>query len=218
MTREERKKAFAGVCDDYLKAFCEKHEFCYEDSYWVGDEPGGIACIGDYFVRFVEMAYDIDNDVPEEMFLKWYDYDLEIGSLELDYREVICAREFTKINYPSFCKGAPLPYSNEDIELMRDDIKSMDRCDYYVRVMSEIVGTDIRTRSRRVDLVWARRSVMYKLRDEGYTLIKIGRVFGMKHCNVLYGIEAVKLMLEMPRQYKDEMKLWKEFTTIINTK
>ena len=49
------------VCDEYLLAFCEKHEYDYDDAYWVGDDPGTIACVADIFVGMDEMRYAVQS-------------------------------------------------------------------------------------------------------------------------------------------------------------
>lgn len=67
---------FTKACNDYLHAFCDKHDFYYEDCWWVSDQPGTIAMVGDYFVSMDTILVDINNDAPEEEFLKWYDYSL----------------------------------------------------------------------------------------------------------------------------------------------
>ena len=113
------QKKWADVCNEYLRKFCEKHEFDYETAYWVGDDPGTIACVADIFVGMDEMRYDIDNNVPEDKFLKWYDYSLDVYNIESDYHEKQDIKSFIHINYPSFCKGAPLPYTEEDLDSFR---------------------------------------------------------------------------------------------------
>ena len=113
------KKKWADVCNEYLQKFCEKHEYDFECAYWVGDDAGTTACVADYFIGMDEIRYDIDNDVPEDKFLKWYDYSLEVFELECEFRYRKLYKDFIKINYPSFCKGAPLPYTDEDLESFR---------------------------------------------------------------------------------------------------
>lgn len=115
----ELKKKWADVCDEYLRKFCEKHEFDFETAYWVGDEPGTIAYVSDLFVGMEDIRYDIDNNVPEDKFLKWYEYHLEVFELECEFRYRNIYKDLIKINYPSFCKGAPLPYTEEDLDSFR---------------------------------------------------------------------------------------------------
>ena len=99
---------FEEICDEYLKLFCDKHG--YDIDYelknklvWVGNDPGTVACIGDLFVSFDDIRYDIDHAVPEEKFEQWYWKALDRAESKLRY-----------MNYPSFCKGAPDPISEED--------------------------------------------------------------------------------------------------------
>ena len=61
-------------CDAYLQQFCNKHCYQYERDCWVGNDVGGVASIGDYFVDMQTLRTDIDEDAPEEEFIKWYDY------------------------------------------------------------------------------------------------------------------------------------------------
>jgi len=75
------KKQHKMACDAYLRAFCEKHGYDIEDARWVADRPGEIAEVCDYFVDMTTIIDDIDLDAPEEEFLKWYDYTLELGMM-----------------------------------------------------------------------------------------------------------------------------------------
>lgn len=109
---EKIKKEYSEICKEYVSLFAKKHSLeNIDDSsdFWVGDNVGGIATLGDLFVNFDDIRYDIDNDVPKEKFLKWYSRDQELYSLSLKY-----------MNYSTFCKGAPEPYTNEDIEKIQE--------------------------------------------------------------------------------------------------
>ena len=101
------KERYRNICNEYLQRFCVKQEFNYEpDDAWVAGNAGDCANVGDFYFGFDEIRYDIDNDIPKGKIIEWYDYTLETSMLDLPLR----------INYPSFCKGAPLPYSKEKIE------------------------------------------------------------------------------------------------------
>lgn len=107
------------VCNAYLKEFCKKHGFICADG-WVGDDVGTIAIIGDFFVNIIDMRYDIDNNVDKDKFLLWYDYTSNIAMLGLE----------RTINYPSFCKGAPLPYTEEEIaeiEILQERVREAEK-------------------------------------------------------------------------------------------
>lgn len=86
MDKEKLKKDYENACNAYLKAFCEKHEFYGLDNpetFWIGDEPGGIANCGDLTFDMATIVTDIDKDAPEEELLKWYDYTIEASEFNL---------------------------------------------------------------------------------------------------------------------------------------
>ena len=115
--RHARIKLWEDVCNEYLEAFCEKHEYEYEPKYaWVADDPGTVANIGDLFVGMDDIRFDIDNNVPESYFEKWYWKNLEVYELTgVHY-----------MNYPSYCKGAPDNWSEERLQRARDAQKRLD--------------------------------------------------------------------------------------------
>lgn len=69
-----------------MKLFVKKHG--YEDVDWVDD-----------------IRYDMDNNIPEESFEKWYWKSVERASSHIRY-----------MNYKSFCKGCLDPISPEQEE------------------------------------------------------------------------------------------------------
>lgn len=79
------KNSFEDACNAYLRAFCDKHGYDYEDARdsWAAGDVGGIAMCGDQFVSMETIRTDIDMDAPEGEFLKWYDYCSELGMLDL---------------------------------------------------------------------------------------------------------------------------------------
>ena len=81
LTREELRLSYNAVCNAYLAAFCEKHGYDYEPDAWVGDDPGGIAEVGDLFVSMADMLTDIDRDAPKEEYIKYYDYCMRVGGI-----------------------------------------------------------------------------------------------------------------------------------------
>lgn len=82
------------ICNMYAHAFAIKHEYSFDS--WVADKVGEVATMGDYSVDFREIKYDIDNDIDADEYVKYYDYCLEVGMLNL-----------TAPNYESWCKGCP---------------------------------------------------------------------------------------------------------------
>lgn len=93
------KSDYEKACNAYLKAFCEKHGYDYEDAArsWGGGDVGGITECADYIVRMEDIITDIDRDVPEDEFVKYYDYCLRVGS-------IACGKISTP-NYRSWLAG-----------------------------------------------------------------------------------------------------------------
>lgn len=116
MSKEKAKEYFAKGCNEYLRLFCEKHGFDYEEAKdsWVGGLVGGITLCGDYYVSMPTIITDIDHDAPEAEFLKWYDYNLE-------------AREygFVTPNFESWLRGCPR-VNNETLEKLRGIARTLE--------------------------------------------------------------------------------------------
>ena len=79
MNKELLKQNYTNACNDYLRAFLEKHNFPIElsNNFWVGDEIGGIANAGDFTFDMATIIVDIEEEAPEEELLRWYDYTLD---------------------------------------------------------------------------------------------------------------------------------------------
>lgn len=117
LTREELRLSYNAVCNAYLAAFCEKHGYDYEPDAWVGDDPGGIAEVGDLFVSMADMLTDIDRDAPEEEYIKYYDYCMRVGG--------ICDGKLNTPNYDSWLRGCPR-MDEEQIARLESDCKGVD--------------------------------------------------------------------------------------------
>jgi len=102
------KENYNRACEAYLEDFCEKHGYDYEDNMWVGNHVGWIAEIADLYIGLDDIRTDIDNNVPEDEFIKWYDYSLRLGMLNAHYP-----------NYESWLKNCPIK-SEEEILAMED--------------------------------------------------------------------------------------------------
>lgn len=86
----------------------------------------------------------------------------------------------------------------------------------YIRVMNGIVGRDVRTKSHSRDVAWGRFVIMHRLAMEGLPLTFIGRLFGVRHCTVIYARDAVDRMLASPKLFPYEMTVYHEFYKRIN--
>ena len=113
-THKNIKTSWKNLCNEYVRAFCERHEienieYEIENDYiWVGSDPGSIACISDMYISMSDMRYDVDNNINPEYFTKWYWTAVERAELCIQY-----------MNYESFCKGCPDPVSPEKLEQIK---------------------------------------------------------------------------------------------------
>lgn len=82
------------ICNMYAHAFATKHAYSFDA--WIADKVGEVAMMGDYYVDFRDIKYDIDNAIDEEEYVKYYDYCMDIAELSV-----------TTPNYESWCKGCP---------------------------------------------------------------------------------------------------------------
>lgn len=99
---ESLKQQFEEACKAYLDAFVKRHDLVSAD--WVGTGVCEIVCANDdAFLDFDDIRYDVDNaaSLSVNEIWDWLDY-----CRRLEYLE--CPK---KINFPSWCKGAPKPYT-----------------------------------------------------------------------------------------------------------
>jgi hypothetical protein len=118
MSKEKAREYFKKGCNEYLRLFCEKHDYDYEEAKnsWVANCVGDITCVGDIFVGMQTIITDIEHDAPEEEFIKWYDYNLEAGEYG-----------FVTPNFESWLKGCPR-VNTETLEKLRGITKTLEEC------------------------------------------------------------------------------------------
>lgn len=111
---KELQEHYNEVCNKYALQFATKHDYPFDG--WVADKVGEVATMGDYCVNFREIKYDIDNDIDADEYVKYYDYCLEVATLNL-----------TVPNYESWCKGCPrIPQEVLDkIHVLRRELNTL---------------------------------------------------------------------------------------------
>ena len=114
---QARKAHWRDVCNEYLETFCWKHEYQYDPDMWIGNDPGTIVEVCDMFVKMDDIRYDVDNNVPEEYFAKWYWKGLDVYELTGE----------NYMNYPSYCKGAPDKWTDEALDRVREAKKRVEK-------------------------------------------------------------------------------------------
>ena len=115
MDKEILKSNYEKACNEYLKAFCEKHGFDFQDSYWIGDRIGEIADVCSYCVDMQTIVDDIDLEASEDEFLTWYYYCMLMR--ELDFKE--------NPNFRSWIRGCPRKSEQEIEELAKRKIEEL---------------------------------------------------------------------------------------------
>ena len=115
MSKEKAREYFVKGCNEYLRLFCEKHDFDYEEAKesWVANCVGDVTCVGDIFVGMQTIITDIEMDAPEDEFIKWYDYNLVANEFG-----------FTTPNFESWLRGCPrVPQESFDkLEALKKDL------------------------------------------------------------------------------------------------
>ena len=108
--KELVKRKYEDACNDYLKLFCEKHGFDYEEAAnsWVANDVGGTCLVGDMYASFNDIKTDIDMNAPEDEFYSYYYYSLDA-----------CNLGFNCPNYANWLSGCPR-LSEEQIMSLRE--------------------------------------------------------------------------------------------------
>lgn len=98
MSKLQAREYFVKGCNEYLRLFCEKHDFDYEEAKesWVANCVGDVTCVGDIFVGMQTIITDIEMDAPKDEFVKWYDYNLVANEFG-----------FNTPNFESWLRGCP---------------------------------------------------------------------------------------------------------------
>lgn len=83
--------------------------------------------------------------------------------------------------------------------------------EYYIDPMSKILGSDMLTRCRDAEYVWARYIVSYQMSLDGYSRPVIGKLMGLDHSTITHGIRRIEEMLAHPCFYVKENKIWQKY-------
>lgn len=105
------KKSWVQICNIYLSEFCRRHNFSYDRDMWISGNPGTAAEVCDMIISMDDIRYDVDNQIDPNVFQKWYWKSVEVSELTNGTQSYL--------NYPSFCKGAPDPFTKERMEQLR---------------------------------------------------------------------------------------------------
>jgi hypothetical protein len=109
---------YRAACDGYLREFCRRHDMDFANAYWVADKHGETAGINDYFVDMATIVTDVDGDVPDEYFFKWYDYYINMHEQGEEYVP----------NYENWLKmGCPCKSAEEMAKITKEKINNYEQ-------------------------------------------------------------------------------------------
>lgn len=80
----------------------------------------------------------------------------------------------------------------------------------------QVVGVGILTDSRESPCVLGRRMIAYQMRQEGHTLMKIGKCINKHHASVMYMVRMMEDIFRFPGVFKEEERYWNEFIKKVN--
>lgn len=87
-TDKTLKEEFENVANKYryklVDMYFADEEGVRPDSLWIGGESGGMLEVNDYFFGFDDIRYIVDNNLPYDVFVSWYDYCLTVGGLNIN--------------------------------------------------------------------------------------------------------------------------------------
>ena len=92
------KLLYTRGCNEYLRVFCERHDFDFNEAKksWVGDRVGEVVLCGDYYVDFRDIIVDVEEDPSDDEYFKYYNYCIQASEIDLP-----CP------NYKSWLHGCP---------------------------------------------------------------------------------------------------------------
>jgi chromosomal replication initiation ATPase DnaA len=76
-------------------------------------------------------------------------------------------------------------------------------------IAEDIVGKGILSRFRDLNLVIGRRMIAYQMRQEGYSLMAIGKKLIRHHSSVMHMIRMMEDAIKF--QFRPELTYWEEF-------
>lgn len=86
-----------GICNEYLRIFCDKYELEYDPDCWIGGRVGELAQLPtDDVIDFRDMVTDLEESADRKEYFEWSAYDYQCRELHL-----------TSVNYHSWLMGAP---------------------------------------------------------------------------------------------------------------
>lgn len=94
---------------------------------------------------------------------------------------------------------------------MKDNGTTNERFNLMLRIASEIVGSGIMTRTREPRTSAGRNCIAYQMRQEGYSTVQIGKLFGRHHSSILHMVRLMEDVISYPRTFIEDEEIWNKF-------
>ena len=92
-----------------------------------------------------------------------------------------------------------------------DEIEDDGRFHHLLKIATDIVGDGILSRSRDRNCVIGRMMIAWQMREEGYSLVAIGRRLGRHHATIHHLLMYMEDVFNFPGAFKTEEAYWKLF-------
>lgn len=83
--KEKLSYDYQMVCNDYVWALADAYGWKPDSWCWIDDEVGGSISHDDMFIGFEDVRMIIENDIPEETFLEYLDYNVWCNKFGFDF-------------------------------------------------------------------------------------------------------------------------------------
>lgn len=94
---------------------------------------------------------------------------------------------------------------------VHDEKEDRGRFQILLKFATEVVGDGILTRSKEYNCVMGRKMIAWQMRQEGYSLMAIGRRMGRHHASILHLLKLMEDMFKFPGCFKIDEMYWEEF-------
>ena len=125
------KEDYARIADDYMCAWCLKHEYDY-DAISRMDDDYRVCEAGDIYLSLDDVRYDINNNLPENVFEDYYWYASDVAMYAPDI----------SITLPQYNAGYR-PFTRIELEKLKDaHERLMQAKDEYETLLDEITANN----------------------------------------------------------------------------
>ncbi len=98
------KKEYEIIINKYIDAFCEKQDIDKCDTFWIGDEVGGLLDVAGCTFDFSDIRLDIDTKQPQNEIFVWYYKNDYINNKIINYQSYLTGLRVKDLNKNPYVK------------------------------------------------------------------------------------------------------------------